>query len=76
MAIEAYSSGKVHKLLKAMLRELWARARARFADVRAAVAEMGERIERSVRIQNLLHVLESRGRFDLIACAYNGVRFA
>ena len=76
MAIEAYSSGKVHKLLKAMLRETWSRTRARFADVRAAVSEMGERIERSVRIQNLLHVLEERGRHDLIACAYNGVRFA
>ena len=76
MAIESYSSGKVHKLLKAMLRETWARTRARFADVRAAVAEMGERIESSVRIQNLLHVLEERGRHDLIACAYNGVRFA
>ena len=76
MAVESYSSGKAHKLLMAMLRELWARTRARFADVRAAVAEMGERIERSVRIQNLLHVLEERGRHDLIACAYNGVRFA
>lgn len=76
MAIESYSSGKVHKLLKARLRETWARAKARSADVRAAVAEMGERIERSVRIQNLMWLLESRGRHDLIACAYNGVRFA
>ena len=76
MAIESYSSGRVHKLLKALMRETWARAKARSADVRAAVAEMGERIEGSVRIQNLLHVLEERGRHDLIACAYNGVRFA
>ena len=78
MAIERMSDGQLHKRLKALMRETWARtrARARFADVRAAVAEMGERIERSVRIQNLLWLLESRGRHDLIACAYNGVRFA
>ena len=76
MAIERMSDGQLHRRLKALMRETWARTRARFADVRAAVAEMGERIERSVRIQNLLHVLEERGRHDLIACAYNGVRFA
>ena len=76
MKIESYSSGKLHKLLKRKLRETWARTRARFADVRAAVAEMGKRIERSVRIQNLIWLLERRGRHDLVACAYNGVRFA
>lgn len=76
MAIEMLTDGQLHKRLKGLMRETWARAKARSADVRAAVAEMGERIERSVRIQNLLQVLERRGRHDLIACAYNGVRFA
>ena len=76
MAIERMSDGQLHKRLKGLMRETWARARARSADVRAAVAEMRERIERSVRIQNLMWLLESRGRHDLVACAYNGVRFA
>lgn len=76
MAVEMLTDGQLHKRLKGLMRETWARAKARSADVRAAVAEMGERIERSIRIQNLLHVLEERGRHDLIACAYNGVRFA
>ena len=72
MRIESYSSGKLHKLLKRKLRETWARTKARFADVRLAVAAMAERIENSVCIRNLMWLLESRGRHDLIAFAYNG----
>lgn len=76
MAVERMSDGKLHKLLKQRLRETWERIRRRIGDIHAATMEMGRRIENSPRIQNLIYLLESRGRFDLTACAYNGVKFA
>ena len=75
MAIEKLSDGQAHKRLKRLMQEMWARVKAKFADVCVALAEMARRIEESVRIQNLLWLLESRNRNDLIACAYNSVRF-
>ena len=76
MAIEKLTDGQLHKRLKKLMREMWARVKARIDDICVALAEMKERIENSVRIQNILWLLEERGRHDLIACAYNGVRFA
>lgn len=76
MAIEKLTDGQLHKRLKAYMRKMWERVRAKCSDILVALVEMKERIENSVRIQNLLWLLEERGRHDLIACAYNGVRFA
>lgn len=75
MAIEKLSDGQAHKRLKKYMRVMWSRVRAKFSDICEALVVMAERIENSVRIQNLLLLLETRGRYDLIAGAYNGVRF-
>ena len=76
MEIERLTDGQAHKRLKACMRKTWKRVRAKCSDILVALAEMKERIESSVRIRNLVWLLETRGRYDLIACAYNGVRFA
>ena len=76
MEVEKLTDGKAHKRLKAYMRKMWKRVRARCPDILVALVEMKGRIESSVRIRNLVWLLETRGRYDLIACAYNGVRFA
>lgn len=72
MAIEKLTDGQLHKKLKKLFRELWLKMKAKYNDICEAIVMAAERIERSVRIQNLLWLLEERGRHDLIACAYNG----